>query len=92
MLEDGKELMFDKDSFKEEITSKEEAEACYKYFTHNLTAFRSQLANKGLSHDEVEGTIRQCWLNLIQSCQKAGYKNNHLDRMKKLYSTSEAGN
>jgi hypothetical protein len=85
MLKDGIEHMFDSDSFKEEITSKEDAQAAYNYFAHNLTDFRSQLASSGMDYEEVEDRIRQCWLNLIESSQRVGFTNGHLERMAKLY-------
>jgi hypothetical protein len=77
--------MFDKDSFKKEITSKEEAKAAYSYFSHNLTSFRSQLASSGMSYEDVEETIRQCWLNLIESSQRVGFTNGHMERMEEMY-------
>jgi hypothetical protein len=85
MFEGKQEHMFDKDSFKEEITSKEEAQAAYNYFAHNLTDFRSRLASSGMSYEEVEETIRQCWLNLIESSQRVGFTNGHLERMEEMY-------
>lgn len=79
------ENMFDNDSFQDEITSTSEARASYDYFTSNLTAFRSQLANRGLTYDEIENEVRQCWLNLLKSCQRVGYTNSHLERIAKKY-------
>ena len=80
-----KEHMFDGDSFQEEITSASEAQAAYNYFTHNLTDFRHQLASEGETYEQVEETIRQCWMNLLKSSQRVGYTNDHLERMAQLY-------
>jgi hypothetical protein len=78
-----KEHMFDGNSFQEEITSKEEAKAAFDYFTHNLQKFQSELASEGQSYEEIENTLRQCWSNLIESCQRAGYSNPRLDAVEK---------
>jgi hypothetical protein len=82
----GQEHMFDNDSFKNEITSASEAEAAYRYYSNNLTTFRHQLASEGQTYEQVEETIRQCWLNLIESSKKVGYSNDHMARMEKQYS------
>lgn len=79
------EHMFDKDSFTDEITSSSEAQAAYSYFAHNLTTFKAQLASEGLSYEQVGERVRQCWANLIQSSQRVGFLNGHLQRMAKLY-------
>lgn len=79
------EKLFDSDSFTTEITSASEAQSAYNYFTSNLTAFRHQLADEGLSYDEIANTVRQCWKNLLESSQRVGYSNKHLIRMAKLY-------
>lgn len=79
------EQLFDGDSFQDEITSPSEAQASYSYFAHNLTAFRHELTDKGLSYEEVEKEVRQCWINLLESCQRVGYMNGHLERMAKKY-------
>lgn len=79
------EPMFDSHSFKEEITSTSEAESCYNYFTNNLTAFRHELADAGKSYEDIEKEVRQCWENLLESCQRVGYSNGHLKRMADKY-------
>jgi L-rhamnose isomerase len=79
------EMLFDNDSFTDEITSASEAQASYSYYSHNLTAFRHQLADAGLSHEDTEKQVRQCWLNLLKSCQRVGFMNGHLERTAKAY-------
>lgn len=80
--------MFDNHSFNDEITNASEAKSSYDYYTHNLTAFRHELIDHGYSYEEVENRIRQCWLNLLKSCQRVGYTNGHLERIAKAYSAS----
>lgn len=87
---ENEELMFDGDSFLDEITSASEAKSAYDYFTSNLTAYRHQLAEHGLSYEEVQNHVRQCWKNLLKSSQSVGYTNNHLVRIAKQY--AENGN
>lgn len=82
---ENEELLFDDNSFLDEIKSTSEAKACYDYFTANLTAYRHQLAESGLSYDEVQKQVRQCWKNLLKSSQSVGYTNSHLERMAKQY-------
>ena len=82
---ENRELMFDGDSFQDEITNASEAKSCYNYFTSNLTGFRHQLAESGLSYEEVENRVRQCWMNLVESSKKVGYSNGHLTRMAEKY-------
>ena len=84
------ELLFDNDSFLDEIKSASEAKACYDYFTSNLTAYRHQLAEHGLSYEDVQKQVRQCWKNLLKSSQSVGYTNSHLERMAKQF--AEKGN
>lgn len=79
------ESMFDSNSFQDEITNTSEAQASYSYFTHNLTAFRHELAEQGLSYEEVEKEVRQCWINLLHSCSRVGFMNGHLESMAKQY-------
>ena len=97
------EKLFGGDSFQDEITNASEAQAAYGYFTHNLTGYRHQLADAGLSYEDIEKEVRQCWMNLLKSCQRVGYTNGHLERIAKMYghggnkatpkkASSEAGN
>jgi hypothetical protein len=78
-----KEHMFGPESFTSEITSAEEAQSAYNYFTHNLTTFQHQLASEGESYEQMQETLRHCWYNLIQSSQRVGFTNDHLERMAK---------
>lgn len=80
-----KERLFDSHSFQEEITNASEAKATYDYFVSNLTAFKHELAEEGLSYENTEKEVRQCWENLIKSSQKVGYINSHMERMAKKY-------
>lgn len=82
------EQMFDKDSFQDEITNPSEAQSAYAYFTQNLTAFRHELADKGMSYEAIEKEVRQCWINLLKSCKRVGYTNNHLERIDASYRDS----
>lgn len=81
---ENSELMFDKDSFSD-LKTPEEAQSAYTYYVHNLTTFRSRLLESGMSYSEEDKLVRQCWVNLIESCKKAGYTNSHLQRMAELY-------
>jgi len=65
--------MFDKDSFLDEVDSPQQARACVDYLALNEHQFRRELANEGLSYDEIEREVRQVWTNLIKSCQRVGY-------------------
>jgi hypothetical protein len=80
-----KELMFDKESFRDEITKPAEAKACYDYFTANLTAFRSELAEAGLRFEAIEKAVGTCWVNLARSSLRVGWANAHLTAMAKRY-------
>lgn len=79
------ERMFDNHSFTDEITNASEAKSCYKYFAHNVSKFRQELAEEGLSYDEIEKEVRQCWINLLNSCHRVGFMNGHLERIAKHY-------
>jgi len=79
------EKLFDKDSFIDEIKSSSEADSAYKYFAHNLTAYRQELTDEGLSYEDIEKEVRQCWQNLLDSSKRVGYTNSHLERIKALY-------
>ena len=79
------ERMFDKDSFKDEITSASEAEAAYRYFANNLTAFRAELAQENLSYEDTQKEIGACWANLLKACKRVGYSNKHLEDMAAKY-------
>lgn len=85
---ENNEQMFSNNSFSD-VKSSSEAQSAYNYYVHNLTNFRRSLNEKGLEYSEEENLIRQCWLNLIQSCKKVGYTNGHIERMAKLYGDSE---
>lgn len=79
------DLMFDGDSFQEEITNKKEASAAYQYFVNNLSGFRNQLSSEGVPYEEAEKTVRQCWINLLKSSERVGYTNSHLERISKAF-------
>jgi hypothetical protein len=72
------EPMFDEDSFLDEIDSKEQAAACTDYLAHNEWAFRKELRNQGLSHEEEENKIGQVWTNLVKSCRRVGYSSDRI--------------
>jgi L-rhamnose isomerase len=80
-----KEHMFDKDSFTSEITTAAEAQSAYNYYTHNLTTFQHELASEGKSYEQMQETLRQCWLNLVKSSHRVGFTNDHLERIAKNY-------
>ena len=79
------ERMFDKDSFLEEITKPSEAQSCYRYFAGNLPKFERELQDEGLGYEEVQSEIRQCWMNLLKSCQRVGWTNAHLNEMARKF-------
>lgn len=79
------ERMFDEHSFHDEITKPSEASSCYNYFASNLPKFRRELQDEGLSYEEIEKEVGQCWLNLLKSCQRVGWTNDHLNQLAKRY-------
>lgn len=76
--------MFDEHSFLDEITTPEEAHACYLYFINNLQNFQRELANAGFSTEEREKRLRQVWENLINSSKRVGYTNDRLIEVENL--------
>lgn len=79
------ERMFDGHSFHDEITKPSEAYACYEYFASNVSKFKRELQDEGLSYEEIEKEVGQCWLNLLKSCQRVGWTNNHLNELAQKY-------
>ena len=68
------DLQFDPEtSFKDEITTREEAEQAVDYFSKNLHDFQSNLANTGMRYDDVQDVIKRTWMNLLKSCKRVGY-------------------
>jgi hypothetical protein len=76
-------FLFDEHSFQEEIKSTSEAQSCYTYFVNNLQSYQNQLSDAGLHGDERKEKLRQVWKNLIKSCQRVNYTNEHLERVAK---------
>lgn len=79
------EPMFDGESFMDEITKASEAQSCYAYFTANLSAFRSELAEAGKSYEDIEKAVGACWMNLARASARVGWANAHLTAMAKRY-------
>jgi hypothetical protein len=73
------ERMFDKDSFHDEVDSKEQARECVEYLALNEHTFRMELNSEGLDYDQVEAEVKQVWTNLINACKKVGYSDSLLE-------------
>lgn len=82
-------MRFDEHSFQDEITNKAEAQSCYKYFTQNLQEFQKELYHAGIDYDEAQAKIDQVWKNLITSCDRVGYSNEHMEEVKKHIDTED---
>ena len=76
-------MRFDKDSFQDEITNKAEAHNCYRYLTQNLGEVLQELRKNNTSHEEIEDFFAVVWGNLLASCDRVGYTNNHLEEVRK---------
>lgn len=82
-------MRFSKDSFTDEITTKEEAQNSLTYFMQNLQEFQKELFQQGTSYEDTVDMILDLWRNLIQSSKRVGYTNKHLTDMHKLLTIEE---
>lgn len=71
------DAMFDRESFKDEITSPADAKQCVEYLSSNERNFRKELMAEGLSHEQEEEAVKAVWMNLLKSCQRVGYADAH---------------
>lgn len=79
------ERMFDEESFGEEITNSDEAEACVNYFSHNESKFRYELECEGMEYDGIQLFVKQIWINLLESCKRVGYSDYSVEFKKRQY-------
>lgn len=85
MTMEKQERMFDENSFTTEITSKEEAEQAFEYYSKNIQNFLEELTSEGLTFEDAQKEVRQCWENLLKSSQRVGYANARMVRIAKHY-------
>lgn len=78
------EPMFDENSFND-LKDASEVKASVEYFSKNELNFRKQLADSGMSYDEIQKTLRQTWINLLKLCSKHNFSDYIITAKKRLY-------
>lgn len=78
--------LFATDSY-EDIKNASESKSAVKYLSRNEVKFKDELANEGLSYDEIQDEVKNVWLELLKVCDKFKYSDYTVEVKKSYYNT-----